>query len=99
MKTSEDKPLSDVDLRQFEEKLSAGWQVIQRQRLERTYKFPNFREALNFTNRVGEVAEKQNHHPDIFLTWGEVRIQISTHESNGLTASDFDLAIKIDGLE
>jgi 4a-hydroxytetrahydrobiopterin dehydratase len=54
---------------------------------------------LNFTNRVGEVAEKQNHHPDIFLTWGEVRIQISTHESNGLTASDFDLAIKIDGLE
>jgi 4a-hydroxytetrahydrobiopterin dehydratase len=99
MKTSDDKSLSDVELRQFEEKLSGGWQVIQRKGLERTYKFPNFREALNFTNRVGKVDEKQNHHPDIFLTWGEVRIQISTHESNGLTASDFVLATKIDQLE
>jgi len=61
-------------------------------------KFPNFREALNFVNSVGELAEVKGHHPDIFLTWGKVDITTWTHKINGLTESDFILAAKIDKL-
>jgi 4a-hydroxytetrahydrobiopterin dehydratase len=53
---------------------------------------------LAFTNRVGELAEQQNHHPDIYLTWGKVRISTWTHKVDGLTQNDFVLAAKIDQL-
>ncbi|HEY1662345.1 MAG TPA: 4a-hydroxytetrahydrobiopterin dehydratase [Verrucomicrobiae bacterium] len=83
----------------MKDKLDGGWQVAQEQRLEKQFKFPDFRHALEFTNRVGEIAEEQGHHPDLFLTYGEVRIQIWTHKVNGLTESDFILAAKINELD
>ena len=58
--------------------------------------FGNFREALDFTNKVGEMAEDQGHHPDIFLTWGKVRLTIWTHKIDGLSESDFIFAAKAD---
>jgi 4a-hydroxytetrahydrobiopterin dehydratase len=61
-------------------------------------KFPDFRQALNFVNQVGNLAEEQGHHPDIFLSWGKVEITIWTHKIDGLTESDFILAAKIDQL-
>jgi 4a-hydroxytetrahydrobiopterin dehydratase len=67
--------------------------------LERTFTFPNFRTALAFTNRVGELAEQQGHHPDIHLAWGKVTVTISTHKIDGLTESDFVLAAKIDRVQ
>jgi 4a-hydroxytetrahydrobiopterin dehydratase len=73
-----------------------GWSVIEEHHIVKTFKFPNFREALTFANRVGELAEEQGHHPDIFLSWGKVEITIWTHKINGLTESDFILAAKID---
>ena len=60
------------------------------------YKFKNFRQALDFTNRVGELAEEQGHHPDIYLSWGRVKLKIWTHKINGLTESDFIFAAKVD---
>jgi 4a-hydroxytetrahydrobiopterin dehydratase len=60
------------------------------------YKFKNFVEALGFTNRVGEVAEREGHHPDIYLSWGKVEIRVWTHAIDGLTESDFVLAAKAD---
>jgi len=54
--------------------------------------------ALAFVNRVGELAESEGHHPDIFLSWGKVGIDIWTHKIDGLTESDFVLAAKIDNL-
>jgi 4a-hydroxytetrahydrobiopterin dehydratase len=60
--------------------------------------FPDFRGALKFVNRVGELAEEQGHHPDILLAWGKVDITTWTHKINGLTESDFVLAAKIDQL-
>jgi 4a-hydroxytetrahydrobiopterin dehydratase len=78
--------------------LSHEWQVVKERQLEREYHFKDFREALNFTNRVGELAEAQGHHPDIYLAWGKVKLVIWTHKINGLTESDFVLAAKADRL-
>ncbi|MGH7951902.1 MAG: 4a-hydroxytetrahydrobiopterin dehydratase [Limisphaerales bacterium] len=86
-------------LKKIHEELDGGWKVLEEQRLEKQFKFPDFRRALDFTNQVGEIAEEQGHHPDIFLTWGEVRIQIWTHKISGLTESDFILAAKISELD
>ncbi len=80
------------------EKQVAGWAVVDQHHLAKTFKFPDFRQALGFVNRVGELAEQQGHHPDIYLAWGKVEIKIWTHKINGLTESDFILAAKIDQL-
>ena len=76
----------------------SGWEVVDQHHLEKGYSFDDFRQALDFVNRVGELAESEGHHPDIYLAWGKVRIQIWTHKIDGLTESDFILAAKIDEL-
>ena len=91
-------PLKGDDLRKLSQQLDSAWQVAGEHHLEREFKFKDFRDALTFTNRVGELAEEQNHHPDIFLTWGKVKVTIWTHKIDGLTESDFVLAAKIDSL-
>jgi len=75
-----------------------GWNVVEEHHLFKSFKFPDFRKALDFVNRVGEIAEEQGHHPVITLTWGKAEIKIYTHKINGLTESDFILAAKIDTL-
>jgi len=75
-----------------------GWNVVEEHHITKAFKFPNFREALKFVNRVGELAEEQGHHPDIFLTWGKVDVTSWTHKIDGLTESDFILAAKIEKL-
>ena len=75
-----------------------GWSVANEHHLHREFRFPDFKQALAFVNRVGEVAEEQGHHPDIALTWGKVGITLWTHKIDGLTESDFILASKIDRL-
>jgi 4a-hydroxytetrahydrobiopterin dehydratase len=77
-------------------KLGPGWQVIDNHHLEKSYSFRNFREALAFTNKLGEIAEAEGHHPDIHLAWGKVRVTIYTHSVGGLTELDFDLAAKFE---
>ncbi|HEX3623909.1 MAG TPA: 4a-hydroxytetrahydrobiopterin dehydratase [Verrucomicrobiae bacterium] len=92
-------PLKGDALKQMQNQLNGGWKVLDEQRLEREYKFPDFRHALEFVNGVGEIAEEQNHHPDIYFTYGQARIQIWTHSVKGLTENDFILAARIDQLE
>jgi len=72
--------------------------VINNHHLERHFKFPDFKTALDFVNKVGDVAEEQGHHPDIHLSWGKVHVTIWTHKIDGLTESDFIFAAKIDRL-
>ena len=74
------------------------WQVVNEHHLQRNYRFKNFKETLDFVNRVGELAEEQGHHPDICFGWGKADITIWTHKIDGLTESDFVLAAKIDKL-
>ena len=88
-------PLKGQQLADFQKQLP-GWDVVDEHHLTKTYKFPDFRKALAFVNKVGDVAEEQGHHPNICFTWGKVEITIYTHAINGLTESDFILAAKID---
>ena len=82
-------PLKGEALASLARQLAAGWQVVEEHHLEREYKFANFRDALAFTNKVGELAESQNHHPDIYLAWGKVKLTLWTHSIGGLSESDF----------
>lgn len=91
-------PLAGGALRDLSAQLGGDWKVVDEHHLEKEFRFKNFREALEFTNRLGALAEDQGHHPDIYLAWGKVRITIWTHKINGLTESDFVLAAKIDRL-
>jgi 4a-hydroxytetrahydrobiopterin dehydratase len=91
-------PLRGAELLALEAQLGGGWQVRAEHHLDKEFPFPDFRSALAFTNRVGELAEEQGHHPEIHLGWGHVRIEIWTHKIDGLTESDFVLAAKIDRL-
>ena len=92
-------PLKGVELAVLLAGLGGEWRVVEEHHLEKEYRFKDFRTALAFTNRVGELAETQGHHPDIYLTWGKVRLVIWTHKINGLTESDFILAAKADLVE
>ena len=89
-------PLKGEELDALQEKLGNDWQIINEHHLEKEYIFADFRQALDFTVKVGEVAENQGHHPDIFLAWGKVKLTIWTHKIDGLTESDFIFAAKAD---
>jgi 4a-hydroxytetrahydrobiopterin dehydratase len=83
------------------EKLKAqlpGWEVVDGHHLTRSFQFPDFKTALDFVNRAGDVAEQEGHHPDLMLSWGKVDVKTWTHKIDGLTESDFILAAKIDRL-
>ena len=89
-------PLKGEELDALQKKLGNGWEIIKEHHLEKEYIFADFRQALDFTVKVGEVAENQDHHPDIYLAWGKVKLTIWTHKIDGLTESDFILAAKAD---
>ncbi len=72
------------------------WEIVGHHHLVREFRFPDFLQALAATNRVGQLAEEQGHHPDLQLGWGKLAIEIWTHKIDGLTESDFILAAKID---
>ena len=80
------------------EELGGSWHVVDEHHLENEFRFKNFREALAFANRVGELAEKVNHHPDLLVAWGRVKVTVFTHKINGLTETDFVFAAKTDAL-
>jgi 4a-hydroxytetrahydrobiopterin dehydratase len=78
--------------------LGGDWHVVDDHHLEKEYRFKNFREALEFTNRVGELAESIGHHPDILLAWGRVKLTVWTHKIDGLFSADFVFAAKADAV-
>ena len=90
-------PLGASELAELVEQLD-NWEVVEGHHLSKTFKFPDFGTALAFVNKIGMMAEEQNHHPDICLAWGNVRVDVWTHKINGLTESDFVLAAKCEVL-
>jgi 4a-hydroxytetrahydrobiopterin dehydratase len=77
------------------------WSVVEREgveRLERSFEFPDFRKALDFTNRVGEIAEEEGHHPALLTEWGKVTVTWWTHKIGGLHRNDYVMAAKTDGV-
>ena len=75
----------------------SGW-MSEDGTLRKQYTFPNFVSAVDFVNRVTTVAEEQNHHPDLFVSWGKVVVRLSSHDVGGITARDFRLAAALDQL-
>ena len=73
-----------------------GWEVVNEHHLRKEYKFKDFKESQAFVNRVGAIAEDQDHHPDVHLAWGKVRLEIWTHAVGGLTVNDFIVAARCD---
>ncbi len=76
-----------------------GWLVEEadgHRQLFKAYRFRDFVAAVDFVNRITPIAEAEGHHPDLLVTWGQVRVQLWTHAAGGLTENDFVLAAKID---
>jgi len=76
--------------------LGSGWEVIDEHHLEKLYTFPNWAKAMALANKISEIAEEQNHHPDLYVSWGKVKVRIWTHKIDGLTESDFYFAAKVE---
>lgn len=90
--------LNNDDIKKKLSSLS-GW-VQEEKQIAKEFQFKDFAEALTFVNKLGEEAEKMNHHPDIFIhSWNKVKITISTHSEGGITEKDFQLAQIIEGLK
>lgn len=95
--TSGDEPLTAAEYATYLEELDDDvWEVVDEHHLDGTYSFEDFRDALEFTNEIGELAEEEWHHPDIHLQWGEVRVEMWTHKIDGLHQADFVMAARMD---
>lgn len=72
--------------------------ILHQKSIECEFRFKNFKEAMEFVNKVAELAEDEGHHPDIYVFYNKVRLQLSTHAIGGLSFNDFILAAKIDAI-
>jgi 4a-hydroxytetrahydrobiopterin dehydratase len=92
-----EKPMNLVESEKYLEKIN-DWKIIDNGKMiSKIYEFKNFKGAINFINMVGEIAEKEGHHPDIYLhNYKKVRIDLTTHAIKGLSENDFIEAAKID---
>ena len=89
-------PLPRARIDELLRQLGSGWALTPKGHLLRTYEFADFAAAMAFANRVGDIAEQQGHHPDLYVAWGKCGVEIWTHKIDGLTESDFFLAAKAD---
>jgi len=89
-------PLGHEEILTLLKGLNPGWQAVDDHHLERVFRFRNFRKALDFVIAVGAIAEEEQHHPDISLSWGKVTLCLWTHKARGLSENDFILAAKCD---
>lgn len=95
--TSDDDPLTGDALKDLLDGIDTDvWDVVEEHHLEGTYEFEDFRDALEFTYEVGELAEEEWHHPDLQLSWGEVVVEMWTHKIDGLRETDFIMAARMD---
>ncbi len=90
--------LKGTALETLKRKLGQDWSVVDEHHLEKEFTFDDFRQALDFTNRIGEIAEQQNHHPALLTEWGKVTVSWWTHTVRGLHLNDFIMAAKTDDL-
>jgi len=92
-------PFDISEIHKYQKKVD-GWDIIKNNKniyfLEKNFTFDNFQKSQNFVNEVGKISEEEGHHPDITFGWGYTKINITTHEIEGLSENDFILAAKID---
>jgi 4a-hydroxytetrahydrobiopterin dehydratase len=85
-------------LKKYLKHIPSSWQVISEKKLKKTFEFKDFQEAMAFVNKVADLANKENHHPDFHVHWNKVTLEIWTHAIGGLSENDFILAAKIEKL-
>ncbi|HER35750.1 MAG: 4a-hydroxytetrahydrobiopterin dehydratase [Halothiobacillaceae bacterium] len=91
--------LTDDEIARLHRELDAGWEVVTRdevRQLERVFRFDNFARALAFTNAIGEIAEREGHHPALLTEWGQVTVTWWSHKIGGLHRNDFVMAARTD---
>lgn len=76
-------PLNQIEILEFLKELDPSWECINNHHLEINFKLKDFVTALEMTNKIGMLAEEENHHPDLHLSWGKVKVVIFTHKING----------------
>ncbi len=86
------------EIREYQGQIDSAWKVVDQHHLERNFTFDDFQQALDFVNRVGAVAESEQHHPDIFLSYRKAQVKLWTHAIDGLSENDFIMADKVDEL-
>lgn len=91
-------PLTEDEIKKYLPQIKDDWQVIDSKKLHKQFTFNNFKEAIDFTNKVAEISEEEGHHPNILINYNNVEIDIWTHKIDGLHENDFILASKIDNL-
>lgn len=92
------EPLNREQAEKLLSQVSKNWH-LEDKKIYADFKFKNFKEAMSFANRVGDIAEAEGHHPDILVGYGRVRVETWTHAIGGLSINDFILASKIDELK
>jgi len=90
--------MNHIEIQENLSKLN-NWDIIENHHLFKSFSFPDFKKALEFVNKIGEIAEKQNHHPNISFTYGKVELIIFSHDIDGISERDFNLAKEIDLLK
>jgi 4a-hydroxytetrahydrobiopterin dehydratase len=91
-------PLGEKDIRELLEQLPPDWKVTDNKKISKTFQFEDFKRGMAFAQEIARVAELENHHPDICISYKEVNVELSTHAINGLSENDFILAAKIENL-
>jgi 4a-hydroxytetrahydrobiopterin dehydratase len=91
-------PLRTEHAKELLAELKGGWQINQAGHLENRFEFSNFAKAMAFAQGIADIAESENHHPDLTVRWGLCGVEVWTHKISGLTESDFFLAAKIQRL-
>jgi len=92
-------PLQKSQIQEYLGQLRGEWEVEDHEKIKRKFELKNFREAIEFVNNIAEIAEQEDHHPDIFINYKRVTIELTTHAIGGLSENDFIVAAKIEELE
>lgn len=91
-------PLPENEIKKYLAQLKTKWDIINNKKIRKEFTFKDFKEAMQFVNKVADIAESEGHHPDIHIHWNKVLIELWTHAINGLFENDFIIAAKIDEL-
>ena len=93
-------PLEGEELQKMKNQLGDSWKLLdeKEKKLEREFSFDNFKQALDFSVKVGQLAEKVDHHPNVCFEWGKATVTVWTHKIGGLSETDFIFAAKVNEL-
>lgn len=92
------QPFTPAQVDEYLGKLTASWDVVDGKKIRRTFQFADFKQAMEFVNKVAGLADQEGHHPDIQIVYSQVRLELWTHAIGGLSENDFILAAKIETL-